>query len=264
MLESRGGIGSITDGRNPVANWTRVFVPYCTGDAHCGNKTASYGIHHKGFANAHTAVQWAYKNAPSPDTVFVTGISAGAVASYVWAPWLFSHYKDAAHYHLADSYAPVFGKTGYAGGLKNWDMAGAYDVNDIPTISPGSLQQWHPLVAAANTNNTAFAFPKATFASYVSNTDTVEQTFYVTEGGGVDGFTWKKAMRDALGAIDAPNYAKFVAAGSQHGVIDGDSLYSKASYDKGSGNKVVLGDWLRDMLSGKRIPMEVDCLGHGC
>lgn len=36
MLEQRGGLGApTTDLRNPVANWTRVFVPYCTGDAQC-------------------------------------------------------------------------------------------------------------------------------------------------------------------------------------------------------------------------------------
>ena len=36
MLTQRGGLGApTTDLRNPVANWTRVFVPYCTGDAQC-------------------------------------------------------------------------------------------------------------------------------------------------------------------------------------------------------------------------------------
>ena len=264
MLRKRGGIGSATDDRNPTKGWWRVFVPYCTGDAHCGNKTASYGVEHKGFVNAQSALSWAYDNIAAPETVLVTGISAGAVGSYVLAPWVFSHYENANHYHLADSYAPVFGKTGYNGGIKNWDMDKAYDLADIHTISPGSLKTWHPLVAAANTNNTALAFPSATFSAYISADDSVEESYYVAEGAGLDGLSWKKAMREALDAIDAPNFARFVAPGSQHGVVDGDSLYSKSSKVAGTGAPIVLGDWLRDLLDGKQVPMKVDCAGQGC
>ena len=32
-----------------------VFVPYCTGDAHLGNNTPSYGVHHVGRLNAQAA-----------------------------------------------------------------------------------------------------------------------------------------------------------------------------------------------------------------
>jgi hypothetical protein len=65
-------------------------------------------------------------------------------------------------------------------------------------------------------------------------------------------------------SIQAPNFARFVAVGSQHGVIGGDSLYTKTGQVAGGGAKVTLGDWLRDMLEGKQIPMNVDCKGQGC
>lgn len=45
MLSHRGGIGGAHK-NNPVFNWTHIFVPYCTGDAHMGNNTPSYGVHH--------------------------------------------------------------------------------------------------------------------------------------------------------------------------------------------------------------------------
>lgn len=261
FLNHRGGIGSLDDPRNPVQNWTRVFVPYCTGDAHTGNNTASYGTHHKGLVNARSALDYAFENFASPDKVFVTGISAGAVATYVLAPWIFGHYTQARHFHLADSYAPVFGETGYNDGLKNWKMADAYDYEDIGELP---VAPWKPLICAANVGSTALAFPNATWASYVSASDTVEEGFYVAEGGGVDGYRWTKAMREALDAITAPNFARFVAKGSQHGVLDTNGMYSKTSFVAGTKTEVVFGDWLRDMLDGKQVPMRLDCLGHGC
>ena len=263
-LEHRQGIGSFNDPRNPVQNWTRVFIPYCTGDAHTGNNTASYAtgkIHHKGLVNARSALDYAFEHFASPDKVFVTGISAGAVATYVLAPWIFGHYTEAQHFHLADSYAPVFGETGYNDGLENWKMAAAYDTANI---GPLPVAPWRPLICAANVNSTALAFPNATWASYVSADDTVEEGFYVAEGGGVDGYRWAKAMREALDGVPAHNFARFIAKGSKHGVLDTDGMYTKSSFVSGTKTEVVFGDWLRDMLDGKQVPMNVDCKGQGC
>lgn len=262
-LDVRGGIGSFDDSRNPVQNWTRVFVPYCTGDAHTGNNTPAYGVHHNGFVNAWAALDYAFDRVAAPERVFVTGISAGAVATYVLAPWIFAQYPEARQVHLADSYAPVFGKRGYNGGLANWHMGAAYDTADVGGVNFSA--PWHALTAAGNTDATARAFPNATFASYVSAEDSVEEGFYVAEGGGVDGWSWTKAMRAALDAITAPNFARFVAPGSEHGVVDSDALFSKKSRGP-DGADVVLGDWLRDVLDGKSVPMRVDChdAEHGC
>jgi hypothetical protein len=262
-LENRKGLGSAVDERNPVKGWTRVFVPYCTGDAHLGNHTAKYGVHHVGRLNAFAALQWAFDHVADPEAVLVTGISAGAVGSYVLAPWAFGHYRHAAHFHLADSYAPVFGRTGYNGGLANWKLADAFDFADIPEIAPGSITEWSPLVNAANTNYTALAFPNATFSAYVSAADTVEEGFYVAEGCGLEGCDWKGAMRDALDAVTAPNFYRFVAPGTTHGVIGGDGVYSKKSKAVGTGQEVTVGGWITDMLAGKQIP-NVDCKGQGC
>ena len=70
-------------------------------------------------------------------------------------------------------------------------------------------------------------------------------------------------MRESLGAILAPNFRRFVAPGSQHGVIGDDGVYSKKSKAVASGAEVTLAAWLTDMLAGKNIP-NVDCTGQGC
>jgi hypothetical protein len=145
-LEARGGIGDHTNPSNPVANWTHLFIPYCTGDAHNGNRTASYGVHHFGRVNAHAALEWAYANMPQPKQVLTTGTSAGAVGSYILAPHIMDHYTDTKHYHFADSYAPMFGQKGYNDGLRNWDLMGAYS-RHIP-LAPALVAPWRPLVNA--------------------------------------------------------------------------------------------------------------------
>merc|ERR1712194_1561 len=117
-LNLGGGIHDHNDSRNPVQNWTHVFVPYCTGDAHMGNRTANYTskFQHKGKVNAHSALEWVFSRF-NPTTTLTTGTSAGAVGTYTLAPFIMEHYPLAKHYHLADSYAPIFGETGYNEGL---------------------------------------------------------------------------------------------------------------------------------------------------
>ncbi|EGD74686.1 hypothetical protein PTSG_06049 [Salpingoeca rosetta] len=61
-----GGFLDRSNKENPFRKWSHVFVPYCTGDVHLGNATHEYTnctssnctIHHKGSANARTAVDW--------------------------------------------------------------------------------------------------------------------------------------------------------------------------------------------------------------
>jgi len=61
-------------------------------------------------------------------------------------------------------------------------------------------------------------------------------------------------MREALGAIPAPNYHYFIGKGGQHGVTNGDKLWSQT--DPSTGTKLV--DWLADMLDGKPV-QSLDC-----
>ena len=171
-LKTRGGIGGAHEG-NPITNWTHVFVPYCTGDAHMGNHTAAYGVHHVGRVNFEFAMDWVHNNMGDlrPEVVFVTGESAGSVASYVLAPWVFERYPTARHVHLGDSYAPLFGVTGYNGGVKHWLSQAAFHpkVRDrLQAQYNVTLDKWTPFLAA-----------KATAATVRVNTPR-EQVTYVS------------------------------------------------------------------------------------
>ena len=77
------GLLALDDPRNPVAGWSIVFVPYCTGDVFLGNKTTQYAadvtINHKGAVDARAALDGLAAMFPDTTQLLVTGESAGGV-----------------------------------------------------------------------------------------------------------------------------------------------------------------------------------------
>jgi len=71
-------------------SWNIVYVPYCTGDVHTGNKVATYGdadpanpitYYHRGFKNGEAVANWVGRYLPKQDKLLVTGFSAGGVGA---------------------------------------------------------------------------------------------------------------------------------------------------------------------------------------
>jgi Pectinacetylesterase len=83
------GVFDFTDERNPFADYSFVFVPYCTADLHVGTATTEYApdltIHHKGYVNATTALDYLVEKFPGATHVVVIGVSAGSVTSALYA-----------------------------------------------------------------------------------------------------------------------------------------------------------------------------------
>jgi hypothetical protein len=80
----------------PTKGWNIVYMPYCTGDVHIGNRSAVYEDQtgqeppldwvHNGFNNTVAAAEYAASRFPSVGKLLVTGFSAGgtATASAYW------------------------------------------------------------------------------------------------------------------------------------------------------------------------------------
>lgn len=78
--------------QNIVTNgWDMVYVPYCTGDVHVGNRVATYtdptGVNppltfrHNGYNNSVAIANFLHTRFPTINKLLVTGFSAGGVAS---------------------------------------------------------------------------------------------------------------------------------------------------------------------------------------
>lgn len=56
------GMFDFSDRRNPFADHSIVYVPYCTGDVHLGNATREYAdgltVQHRGYANGTAALDY--------------------------------------------------------------------------------------------------------------------------------------------------------------------------------------------------------------
>jgi hypothetical protein len=69
-------------------SWNIVYVPYCTGDVHTGNKVTTYSDdsgsvawYHRGGVNAKAVTTWLAANLPKPEVLLLTGFSAGGTGS---------------------------------------------------------------------------------------------------------------------------------------------------------------------------------------
>ncbi|MBC8073705.1 MAG: hypothetical protein IAG13_35620 [Deltaproteobacteria bacterium] len=102
---------------NPVREWNLVFMPYCTGDVHTGNKVSTYvdplgeepdlEFHHAGHANVQAATGWMREQFPKIPRLFVTGCSAGGAGSL--ANYYFLRTElDAERGYLLDDSGPIF------------------------------------------------------------------------------------------------------------------------------------------------------------
>ncbi len=110
----REGILDYANEKNPVRDWTMVFVPYCTGDAQLGTSEVEYiqpgqksdgktfKFRHGGAANIEAVMDWVYVNLKRPSTVLVAGSDAGAIASPVIAARMARHYPRARIVQLGD------------------------------------------------------------------------------------------------------------------------------------------------------------------
>jgi len=98
-------------------SWNIVYLTYCTGDVHTGNKVAVYKdqdpsqpttVHHRGAVNAKAVARWMAANKMNqPAQLFITGFSAGGAGSTSLYPFFRETLKPKKMGLLADS-GPLF------------------------------------------------------------------------------------------------------------------------------------------------------------
>src|SRR4051812_42916588 len=136
----RSGLLDVANDANPVRDYTMIFIPYCTGDVHLGTRQVEYDIkgsektisvRHGGGANLEAVLDWVFTNIRNPRTVFVTGISAGAIPSPVVAERVARHYPRSRVVQLGDG-AGGYRSDAIPGILAGW---GAIDyLSDDPAL----------------------------------------------------------------------------------------------------------------------------------
>jgi hypothetical protein len=133
------------DETSPSRDWNMVYVPYCTGDVHTGNKVATYTspgsadvtFHHDGHAATQQVVKWIDESFTHVPKLLVTGCSAGGVGSLVNYRFLRKGIRAAEKSYLIDDSGPVFPSSGYSKPMHNMIRA-AWDLDSLkPQMPPG-------------------------------------------------------------------------------------------------------------------------------
>lgn len=93
---AQGGIGSNAE-NNPFRDWSFLVIPYATGDFHSGTGVyeGKKTIYHTGYSNYAAFVEQMKSYVGEPDTLLVTGFSAGGFATSLLADDVIDRFPSA-------------------------------------------------------------------------------------------------------------------------------------------------------------------------
>ncbi len=246
------GIFAADTAENPFADYSIVYVPYCTGDVHLGDRVNEYSdsltISHTGFANASKGLDTVIARYPDVEQLVVAGSSAGSVPVPAFAGRAADALPDADIVAFGDAsgaYPDVPELNARLGA--EWGVLG--NVPDWPVNEGLIAEEWSfpGLYVQAGTQH-----PDITFARFDHAYDGV-QTFF-SRLLGVD-------TSDLLATIDATEaqiegagvpVASYIAPGAGHTILGSDDLYDLEV------EGVRLVDFLAGLLAGD-VPADVRC-----
>ena len=248
----RGGVFDLANPANPFSDYNAVFIPSCTGDVHWGNSRQEFAkedggtltVHYHGFVNAASALDWAYNNVTNPDSVFVTGCSAGSVGSRVHVPYVIEQYPEAAVTQLGDSLAFVFGRPINIGSDTGYE---AY--NTFPDWIPAlEMLKAGPLLMADYDIAVANYYSNYTLAQYNTEKDNVQVRFYEAAAGG-DATNFASDLATHLTTIHqaAPNFRSYTPSGDLHCILPRPQFYTTEV------GGVRLTDWVQALADGEPV-----------
>ncbi|MSZ71736.1 MAG: hypothetical protein F2716_05335, partial [Actinobacteria bacterium] len=143
-LEDSPGIFDFANPENPFADYSVVYVPYCTGDVHAGNTTKDYGngvvTQHKGFVNASNALDTMIERFPDTTQLVVAGSSAGSFPTPVFAALAGDQLPNADLKVFADSSGAIPDAMGFV--IGNWGTLET--LPDWPELVGVTVDQFTP------------------------------------------------------------------------------------------------------------------------
>jgi hypothetical protein len=132
------------DPTSPSRDWNMVYIPYCTGDVHTGNTTASYAdaaspsvdvYHHDGHAAVEAVTTWIDRQFTHVPKLLVTGCSAGGVGAMVNYHFLRNGIHAAEKGYLLDDSGPVFPTNSYSGPMHH-KIRQAWNLDSLAGLFP--------------------------------------------------------------------------------------------------------------------------------
>lgn len=273
------GVLDDTAASNPFRDWTKIFIPYCTGDVGWGNQDTVYQtpigslpVRHRGFANVKAVLRWvenhyADNHLPMPAQVAVTGSSAGAYATIgAVFPEISGMLPASTRTSvIADSGNGIVTNSWVATARDSWGYSRTLPDYLLPAFAQGAeglpVRIFGQLTAR---------FRNTRFGQYQNAYDGVQSLVFnimkhTSEPAKWDDLQylapslveWSASARLAtnLAAI-APNYRYYTAAGTEHVVLvnipaEADAGFcSDDFYTENSAGNLRFRDWTNAMVNG--------------
>lgn len=289
------GMFEFDNPENEYAEWSMLYLPYCTGDVHFGSKDTAYPvgpgltqtIRHRGFDNFLYARQWLVnhleaEDGDSPRKVLVTGASAGAYGAVLNYPYIKKSFPEAKGYLLADGGSGVLTDSLIEDAMRGSTSAWNFD-NNFATWVPGlasvtglDAPSFLPAVYSALTNH----YPNDKFSQYSTVFDLIQVMFYNIMLNTDNPNLWIKEeviaglfndwtsgmLMNSYTLAAAPNYRFFVAPGCQHTILRSNEMYNE---DANTVAGISFNEWFEDLTKGRKYKGSNDwnnlsCTDEGC
>ena len=252
LMADRGGIFDRTNAENPLAEYSFVYVPYCTGDVHLGTRTASYDdrltVEHKGYLNASAALDHLLASYPDMTDLVVTGVSAGSIPTPLFAGLAADAVPDARIVTLGDgsgAYPDEPALNAFIGSL--WGTAAI--IPDWPVTDGITLREWS---IPGLYRYAGLHAPAVTFARFDYAYDEAQVFYAGLVGVGADELLTLIDRNESEIEAAGVELASYTAAGTDHTILWRDELYELEV------EGVRLIDWVADLVRGD-TPPDVRC-----
>ena len=273
---------------NTFADWSHVYVPYCTGDLHWGDNDVDYlpglTIKHRGAVNAGAAVDWMVSNFVAPKTVFVTGCSAGSYASVYWASKVAVAYQTVSPttkvVQYGDSGAGIITDS-FLDSYKNWNSAKnmPWDIFPLALQGDKSNERLTNYTLVDFYRYGAEHFPQHTYSQFNTQYDNNQAFFWLSmknshvrapsEPSEVDKRLWGDLFRlqwngtseTSSVLLSLPNYYSWTGWGDNHCVVPYNRYWHQDIQSR------LLSTWVSELANAanKMVPTKrlVDCRDDG-
>ncbi|ANP47441.1 pectin acetylesterase-family hydrolase [Candidatus Viadribacter manganicus] len=238
------GIFDLDNPRNPVRDWSFVYVPYCTGDVHSGSNTARYRdpdtgepytIEHRGADNFRVVLHWLKDNFPQPEQILVAGSSAGAYGASTHFPRIRAAFPRGRALMLGDAGQGVMTQEFLDQRNASWRFALPREVFARNTVLTPEVDVVGRLAAR---------YPGDRFAQYTTAHDITQSSFYALMGAENACLAWTANMTTALAQRQhAGNFRSYLASGETHSILRTPRFYTEQS------GGAPLAEWLAAALS---------------
>ena len=250
-----GGILDAANPANPVHQFTIVYAPYCTADVHLGVRTERFetsdgkhlDIAYRGLANSQRVLDWVTQQYSDPQRVFVSGGSAGAIPSPIFAAQLARHYTKAQVVQLGDG-AGGYRTNRLAPQLELWGATRALKHDPLYSdldVATANFEDFYSRAAP---------LPNLQLAQINSIEDRTQLFFLAQLGHEV------KSLAPLLSASIAdlrksnPQLRTYTMPGAVHTVLTRPDFYTAKVDD------VALTKWLDDLVNGRKTANVGDSL----